>query len=48
MNVAQSVKFKVSIARTLKDAIESIPDITAAIKPELFVIFGYNSLGESL
>ena len=43
-----SLQFRVKVAATLKDALAILPTVERASKPEVVVIFSYNTHGESL
>ena len=43
-----SLQFRVEVAASLKDALAILPAVKRASKPEVVVIFSYDTLGESL
>ena len=47
-DATSSLQFRVEVAATLKDALTILPTIEHASKPEVVVIFSYNTHGESL
>ena len=47
-DATSSLQFKVEVAATLKDALVVLPAIERASKPEVVVIFSYDTHGESL
>ena len=47
-DATSSLQFRVEVAATLKDALAVLPAIERALKPEVVVIFLYDTHGESL
>ena len=47
-DATSSLQFRVEVAAMLKDALAVLPAIERASKPEVVVIFSYNTHGESL
>ena len=47
-DATSSLQFRVEMAATLKDALAILPTIDRASKPEVVVIFSYDTHGESL
>ena len=48
VDAAPSLQFTVEVTTTLKDALANLPTIERSSKPELVVIFSYNTHRESL
>ena len=47
-DATSSMQFRVKVAATLKDALAILPAVERASKPEVIVIFSYDTHGESL
>ena len=47
-DATSSLQFRVKVAATLKDALAILPAVERASKPEVVVIFSYDTHGESL
>ena len=48
MDATSSLQFRVEVVATLKDALAILPAVERASKPEVVVIFSYDTHGESL